>query len=113
LHLVWSEEIEMKRHALALAVFLLAPPLARACDPDELNAHLTTVCRAALDPAMAAIGPLRVHASVEEDRAIAAALARATEACDTGDPAIGAAEAVRLARLAGRIEARTGLLPAL
>ncbi|MDB5315085.1 MAG: hypothetical protein JWO24_929 [Rhodospirillales bacterium] len=95
------------------AVFLLAPPLARACDPDELNAHLTTVCRAALDPAVAVIVPLRIHASAEEDGAITLALARATEACDTGDPAIGAAEAVRLARLAGRIEARTGTLPAL
>lgn len=92
------------------AAFLLAPPLARACDPYELNAHLTTVCRAALDPAAAAIAPLRVHASAAEDAAIGVALARAVEACDTGDPALGAAEAVRLARLAGRIEARTGTL---
>ncbi|MBR0676570.1 hypothetical protein GXW77_10330, partial [Roseomonas alkaliterrae] len=37
------------------------------------------------------------------------ALARATEACATGDPAIGAAEAARIARLAGRIEARAGI----
>jgi hypothetical protein len=103
----------MTRLVLALVVFLFAPPLARACDPDELNAHLTTVCRAALDPATAAIAPLRIHASPAEDAAIAVALARAGEACDTGDPAIGAAEAVRLARLAGRIEARTGMLPAL
>ncbi len=38
------------------------------------------------------------------DRAIAAA----TAACDTGDPAVGALEATRIARLAGRFEARAG-----
>ena len=107
----------MQRNVTRMVVlsvaFVLAPPLARACDPNELNAHLTTVCRAALDPAAAAIAPLRVHASAAELAAITVALTRAVEACDTGDPALGAAEAVRLARIAGRIEARTGTLPEL
>ncbi|HEY4250796.1 MAG TPA: hypothetical protein VGM87_06335 [Roseomonas sp.] len=97
------------RHAALLAALVLtAPPLARACDPEELNQQLTAVCRAALAPAAAWIGALHARATAAERGAIDAALGSANEACDTGDPTAGAREAARLARLAGRIEARLG-----
>ncbi len=96
------------RPLLLAAALLLTPPLAaRACDTDVLNAELTRVCRAALDPVLGWLGALTPPAG--EGDAIARATEAAVEACDTGDPVIGAREAVRLARLAGQIEARAGL----
>jgi hypothetical protein len=97
------------RHAALLAALTLAaPPLARACDPEEMSRQLTAVCRAALDPAAAWVGTLRGRAAEAERSAIDAALRVAGEACGTGDPTAGARESARLARLAGRIEARLG-----
>jgi hypothetical protein len=97
------------RKAIALATLLVAaPPLARACDTEAMSAELTAVCRAALSPAEVWAGAVRVHASATEAAALDRALALAREACATGDPAVGALEAARIARLAGRIEARTG-----
>jgi hypothetical protein len=98
----------LRKSALLAALILAAPPLARACDPEELSRQLTEVCRAALDPAAGWAGSLRDRASGAERGAIDAALRSAGEACDSGDPTAGAREAVRLARLAGRIEARLG-----
>lgn len=92
--------------AFALGLAVLAP--AQACEPEAMNAELSRVCDGALVPARERISALRGHASGPEQRAIDAALARAQAACDTGDPVLGAAEAVNLARLAGRIEARIG-----
>lgn len=94
------------RHVLLAAAFLLAPPLASACDTEAMNAELTRVCRAGLDPVLGWLDALSVPTA--EQPAIAAARASAEAACDTGDPAIGAREAVRLARLAGRLEAMSG-----
>ena len=95
---------------LALAVLLVAaPPLARACDTEAMSAELTAVCRAALSPAEAWAGAVRAHASATEVAALDRALTLAREACDTGDPAVGALEAARIARLAGRIEVRAGM----
>lgn len=95
--------------ALALAALLLAaPPLARACDTEAMNAEMTALCRAALTPAAGWAGAVRAQASATEATALDRALALANEACATGDPAVGAREATRIARLAGRIEARTG-----
>jgi hypothetical protein len=51
---------------------------------------------------------LRGQASATEAAALDRAIAVATTACETGDPAAGAQEAARIARLAGRIEARAG-----
>lgn len=96
------------RTALLATLTFAAPPLARACDPAEMSQQLTAVCRAALDPAAGWIGALRDRATEAERGAIDAALRSAGEACDTGDPTVGARESVRLARLAGRIEARLG-----
>lgn len=96
------------RAALLAALTLAAPPLARACDPEEMSRQLTAVCRAAFDPAAILIGMLRDRATAAERGAIDAALRSAEEACDSGDPTMGALESVRLARLAGRIEARLG-----
>lgn len=92
----------MPRTLLAMLFALPVLP-AGACDPAEMNAHLTAVCRTALDPA---IGWVRAATPAGERAAIAAAIERADAACDSGDPAVGAREAVRLARLAGRLEAR-------
>jgi hypothetical protein len=46
-----------------------------------------------------------------EKAALAAALARAGDACETGDPAQGTREAAGVMRLIGHIEARLGLAP--
>ncbi|MEO3474676.1 hypothetical protein AAFN86_22615 [Roseomonas sp. CAU 1739] len=96
------------RSILLAGLVLAAPPLARACDTEALNAELTAVCTAALRPATAWAAALRAQATAVEGAALDRAIAAATAACETGDPAAGAAETVRIARLAGRIEARTG-----
>ncbi|MDN3567783.1 hypothetical protein ACFQY5_05360 [Paeniroseomonas aquatica] len=101
------------RIALLAAALLLAPPLARACDTDYLNSQLTLVCRAALDPALALLRDLAPQATAAEAAAIARAGALAEAACETGDPEAGAQEAIRLTRLAGRIEARLPEPPAI
>jgi hypothetical protein len=90
---------------LALAL-VAAPPLARACDPEAMNQELTEICRAAFDPAAEIARAVMARATAEEARALAAALTAAGDACDVGDPAAGARQAVEIARLAGRIEAR-------
>ncbi|MBS7792326.1 hypothetical protein KTR66_20205 [Roseococcus sp. SDR] len=94
------------RILLLAAALLAAPPLARACDPEAMNAELTVLCRAGLDPAIAwsrAVLPLASAAEAAELERTATA---AGDACDVGDPAAGALAAVQLARLVGRIEAR-------
>ena len=89
------------RISLLAAALVLAPPLARACDTEYLNSQLTLVCRAALDPALTLLQGLAPQATAAE------------AACETGDPEVGAQEAIRLARLAGRIEARLPEPPAI
>src|SRR5687767_11169378 len=75
------------RHAALLAALTLAaPPLARACDPEEMSRQLTIVWRGAFDPAAAWVGTLRDRATAAERGAIDAALRNAEEACDSGDP---------------------------
>lgn len=90
---------------LALAL-VAAPPLARACDPEAMNQEITEICRAAFDPAAEIARAVLARATPEEARALTAALTAAGDACDVGDPAAGARQAVEIARLAGRIEAR-------
>ncbi len=76
------------RALVLAAALMLAPPLAaRACDTEAMNAELTRVCRAALDPVLGWLA--RLAPEPEE----AAAVARASAAA------------------AGRIEARTGDAP--
>jgi len=97
----------------ALAAGALSPRGARACDPESMNAYISTVADAALAPALAALEAALPHATAEE-RALAergAALARA--AARDGDPKVAVRSAAALARLAGRIEARAGLSPPL
>jgi hypothetical protein len=91
---------------LALAL-VAAPPLARACDPEAMNQEITEICRAAFDPAAEIARAVLARATPDEARALTAALTAAGDACDVGDPAAGARQAVEIARLAGRIEART------
>ena len=92
--------------ALLAFALVAAPPLARACDPEAMNQEITEICRAALDPAAAIARAVLARATPEEARALTAALVAAGDACDVGDPAAGARQAVEIARLAGRIEAR-------
>lgn len=90
-----------------LAGAVAAPAL--ACDPHEMNEQLTAVCEAALaEPAML-LEALGAVATDAERAAVARGLAVAREACAQGDPVSGAREAARLARLAGRLEARAGI----
>jgi hypothetical protein len=98
-------QIEMRAVLLA-SLLVLAPSAGRARDVEHLNTQLTLVCRAALDPAAAWLRDLAPRATAAEAGMIERATAQAEVACDTGDPEVGALEAVRLARLAGRIEAR-------
>lgn len=92
-----------------LAGALAAPAL--ACDAEEMNRELTAVCEAALAEPAAPLAGLHGHATEAERALIDRALAAARHACAEGDPVEGAAEAARLARLVGRIEARAGLAP--
>lgn len=92
------------RVLLALAMLLATPAI--ACDPDAMNQEITALCRAALDPAAEIARGAMPLASAEEARALEAAITAAGDACDVGDPALGARQAVEIARLAGRIEAR-------
>jgi hypothetical protein len=82
---------------------------AGACDPEALNAQLTSVCRAALAPAEAVLAAVLPYAMPAERVLVEQHLAVAREACATGDPEAGARTAAQLARLAGRIEGRAGL----
>ena len=97
--------------ALGALALLAAPPLARACDPETMEREITEICRAAVDPAAGFARAVLPLAGAEEARAIEAAILAAGDACEVGDPAAGARQAVELARLAGRIEAR-GARPA-
>ena len=96
------------RAILVAALLVAAPPFARACDSEAMSAELTAVCSAALRPAVAWAAAVRGQANAAEAPSLDRAIAAATAACETGDPAAGALEATRIARLAGRIEARAG-----
>lgn len=97
---------------LPLAVLILAaPPLARACDMEAINAEMTTICLGALKPTRAAAEAVMAGLPEGEKTALAAALARAGDACETGDPAQGAREAAGIMRLIGHMEAHLGIAP--
>lgn len=93
------------RAALALGLLLLAAP-AGACDPDELERAMTEICTAATEGAAEAVAAALPQARAEEATSLRAELERLTQACAQGDPAVAAREGARLARIAGRIEAR-------
>ena len=93
------------RFAAAVGAAMLAAPLAQACDPEELNQHLTAVCEGALGEAARLAEALLPRAGADAGL-LRDAVARARYLCVEGDPVTGAAEAARLARLVGRIEAR-------
>jgi hypothetical protein len=85
------------------------PMVARACDPEEINALLNAVCTAALRQAAEATASVRGIANAIENATLAEALARARDECAGGNPDAAASLAVRIARLAGRIEGRAGV----
>lgn len=101
----------MTKSVALAALLLLAPPLARACDMEAINAEMTTICRGALNPTRAAAEALLGQLPAAEKAALVAALTRAGDACETGDPAQGAREAAGIMRLVGHLEARLGLAP--
>ena len=101
--------MRLRRWMLGAGVAGAVAAPALACDPEEMNHQLTAVCEAALTEPAALLEALHGHATESERAAIARGLAAAREACAHGDPVIGAREAARLARLAGRLEARAGL----
>lgn len=88
------------------AFVVAAPSLARACDTEAMNAEPTAVRTAALAPATSRVTLIHAQATTAEGAALDHALAAATSAPSYPTP--GAAEAVRIPCLAGRIEARTG-----
>ena len=93
------------RAILALGLLLLAAP-AGACDPDELERAMTEICTAATEGAAEAVEAALPHARAEEAHSLRTELQRLMQACAQGDPTATAREGARLARLAGRIEAR-------
>lgn len=105
----------MRRIGSTLAAAVVAPLLAaapvRACDVAEMQAAQAEVCAAALAEPAAVLAALLPRLEEAERGGVAARLAAARALCETGDPALGAAEAARLARLAGRLEARLGEAP--
>jgi hypothetical protein len=94
--------------ALTVAGALAARP-ARACDPAEMNAYISSVCDGALAPAAAALEAVLPHATPAERALAERHLAAARAACLDGDPAVGVRLATGLARMTGRIESRAGL----
>ena len=89
-----------------LAACLLAAPVAWACDPAEMEAAMTEICRGATAGAAEAIEAARPHANVAEAQSLASGLARLERLCAEGDPVAALRGASLLARDAGRIEAR-------
>ena len=86
--------------AVLLLAALAAPAL--ACDPAEMEAAMNGICRGATEGAREAVHAL----PIAERPPLEAELTRLHELCAAGDPALAARGAARLAREAGRIEAR-------
>lgn len=103
-----------RRHLLPGAVLAAGAALvtrpARACNPEEMNAYISSVCDRALAPAAAALEAVLPHATAGERALAERHLATARAACLDGDPVVGVRLATGLARMAGRIESRAGLM---
>lgn len=93
---------------LALAT-LAGTTRAGACDLAEFQAAREEVCEAALAEPAAILEVVQTRLGTAEGAEVARRLAMARELCRGDDPLLGAREAARLARLAGRLEARLGL----
>ena len=93
----------MKR-LLALALLLSVP--AAACDPEEMDRAMTEVCAAGISAAQEALDAATPHARDGEMAPMTARLHDQRQQCAAGDPMKAAADTVRLARAAARIEAR-------
>jgi hypothetical protein len=92
------------RKLLAVAMLLATPAV--ACDPDELERAMTEICSAATAGAAEAVEAALPLARPGEATSLEAQLTALRRLCMEGDPAQAARDAARLARLAGRIEAR-------
>lgn len=91
--------------ALLLALAML-PLGAGACDPDEMDRAMSEICTAATLASAEVVEAAMPLARGEEGAAMSARLDHIRHICINGDPTVAAAEAVRLARFAARIEAR-------
>lgn len=92
------------RTLLALALLLATPAI--ACDPDEMERAMNEICSGATTGAAEAVEAALPLARPVEAASLQAQLAALQRSCAEGDPAVAARDAARLARLAGRIEAR-------
>lgn len=92
------------RALLALTLLLATPAI--ACDPDEMERAMTEICTAATAGAAEAVEAALPLARGDEAASLQAQLTTLRRVCAEGDPALAARDAARLARLAGRIEAR-------
>ncbi len=92
--------------ALYIALALL-PLGASACDPDEMDRAMSEICTAGNDAAAEIVQAALPAARNDEPAQMQARLDQARHACINGDPAVAAREAVRLARFAAGIEARS------
>ena len=92
------------RALLALTLLLATPAI--ACDPDEMERAMTEICTAATSGAAEAVEAALPLARPGEATALQSQLTSLRRICAEGDPALAARDAARLARLAGRIEAR-------
>lgn len=96
----------MKRLFTVAALAALATVPAAACDPEEMDRAMTEVCAAGLSAAAEALDAATPHARDGEMTPLTARLHDLRQHCITGDPMRAAADIVRLARAAARIEAR-------
>ncbi len=91
-----------RRHLFPAAALTVAGSLstnpARACDPAEINAYISSVCDQALAPAAAALELVLPHATAAERTLAERHLAAARAACLDGDPAVGVRLATGLTR---------------
>jgi hypothetical protein len=101
-----------KRQPLAalLVAACLATPTAKACDLAEMQAGIAEMCEGGIAEVAVVLEALAPRATQAERTLIADRLAAARALCAQADPA-GIVEAARLARLAGRLEARLGEAP--
>lgn len=92
------------RALLAMAMLLATPAI--ACDPDEMERAMTEICSAATTGAAEAVEAALPLARAQEAASLQSQLNSLRRICAEGDPAAAARDAARLARVAGRIEAR-------
>ncbi|MCX7371641.1 MAG: hypothetical protein NTW56_04250 [Alphaproteobacteria bacterium] len=96
----------MRLAKIAALLLCSATVTAIACDPDAMDQAMSEICAAGVAAAQEAVDAAIPHAIAAEADHLRLALSQAQDICHHGDPALAAAQAARLSRHAGRIEAR-------